>query len=106
MSTANRLERGLNYFAHVQKRAKFHGVTLRHTRVEVHGVAHDADRMFNSVCGKAALFDAPGCELKLGDSFVAATAAVAAIPATATGTVIGTGAASGSTSTRPSQVKP
>ena len=102
----NRLERGTSYFAHVQKRAKFQGVTLRHTRVEVPGVAHDADRMFNSVCGKAALFDAPGCELKLGDSFVASTVVVAATPATATATVIGTGAASGSTSTRHSQVKP
>ena len=102
----NRQERSTNYFAHVQKRAKFQGVTLRHTLVEVPGVAHDADRMFNSVCGKAALFDTPGCELKLGDSFVASTVAVAAIPATATGTVIGTGSTSGSTSTRHSQAKP
>ncbi len=100
----NRQERSTNYFAHVQKRAKFQGVTLRHTRVEVPGVAHDADRMFNSVCGKAALFDAPGCELKLGDSFVASTVAVAAVPKTGTGT--GTGAAAGSSSTRHSQVKP
>lgn len=114
---ANRLERGLNYFAHVQKRAKFQAITLRHTRIEVPGVAHDADRMFNSVCGMSALFDAPGCELKLGDSFVARTAtAVPAIHAAATasganfGTAIGSGSAtapvSGSMSTRHSQVKP
>ncbi len=81
----NRLERSLNYFSHVQKHAKLQGVTLRHTRVEVPGVAHDADRMFNSVCGMAALFDTPGCELKLGDSFVASTPTVSTIPATASG---------------------
>ena len=112
---ANRLERGLNYFAHEQKRAKLQGVTLRHTRVEVPSVAHDAERMFNSVCGMSALFDAPGCELKLGDSFVAPTAtAMSAIHATATatgsgtaiGTGTGTGSTSGSTATRHSQVKP
>lgn len=78
----NRLERSVNYFAHVQKRAKFQSVVLRHTRVEVPGVAHDADRMYNSLCGMAALFDAPGCELKLGESFVASTASVAASSAT------------------------
>ena len=72
---SNRLERGNNYFAHLLKRTKLQGVTLRHTRVEVPGVAHDADRMFNSVCGKAALFDTPGCEMKLGDSMTAPTAA-------------------------------
>ena len=70
---SNRLERGNAYFAHVQKRAKMQGVGLRHTRVEVPAVGHDADRMFNSVCGKAALFDAPGCEMKLGDSMTAST---------------------------------
>jgi hypothetical protein len=69
----NRLERGNAYFAHVQKRARMQSVVLRHTRVEVPGVAHDADRMFNSVCGRAALFDAPGCELRIGDSMVAST---------------------------------
>ncbi len=114
---ANRLERGLNYFAHVQKRAKFQGVNLRHTRVEVPAVAHDADRMFNSVCGMAALFDAPGCELKMGDSFVAPTAtamsaihAAAAVTGSATATATGSGSAvagvPGSMSTRHSQVKP
>ncbi len=111
---ANRFERGLNYFAHVQKRAKFQSVVLRHTRVEVPGVAHDADRMFNSPCGMAALFDAPGCELKLGDSFVASTLPLVASPATGTATavrtatvpVIGNGSVSGSTGTRHSLVKP
>ena len=114
----NRLERSTNYFAHVQKRAKFQGATLRHTRVEVPGVAHDADRMFNSACGKAALFDAPGCELKLGDSFVESAAAAAATPATAptsatvtapasaTAAVIGTGSSPGPASPRHSQAKP
>ena len=102
---ANRLERGLNYFAHVQRRAKLQGVTLRHTRVEVPGVAHDADRMFNSVCGMSALFDAPGCELKLGDSFVAPTlAALSASHAVAPAT--GSAPAPGLMSTRHSQVKP
>lgn len=78
---ANRLERGNGYFAHVQKRAKLQNVALRHTRVEVPGVAHDADRMFNSVCGKAALFDAPGCDMKLGESMTAP--AVSAIDSSA-----------------------
>ena len=100
---ANRLQRGLNYFAHVQKRAKFQGAALRHTRVEVPGVAHDADLMFNSVCGMAALFDAPGCELKMGDSFVAPTAVVGASSASAP--VIGTGSVSGSKGPQHSQVK-
>lgn len=68
---ANRLDRSRNYFAHVQKHAVQQAVTLRHSRAEVPGVAHDADRMFNSACGKAALFDAPGCELKLGETIVA-----------------------------------
>ena len=71
---ANRLERGNHYFAHILKRASQQGITLRHTRVEVPGVAHDADLMFNSVCGKAALFDVPGCEMKLGESMTAPTA--------------------------------
>ena len=106
----NRLERSVNYFAHVQKRAKFQSVVLRHTRIEVPGVAHAADRMFNSVCGMAALFDAPGCELKLGESFVASTAAVAVSSATVSAPVIvpliGHGLESGSKGTRHSLVKP
>lgn len=76
---SNRLERGTNYFAHLLKRAKLQGIALRHTRVEVPGVAHDADRMFNSVCGKAALFDAPGCEMKLGESMIAPNAATVSV---------------------------
>ncbi len=112
---ANRLERGVNYFAHVQKRAKAQGVNLHHTRVEVPGVAHDADRMFNSVCGMSALFDTPGCELKLGDSFVAPSGTAlsarnAAATATGSGTATATGSATagvpGLVSTRHSQVKP
>ena len=73
---ANRLERGNNYFAHVLKRAKLQNISPRQTRVEVPDVAHDASRIFNSICGKAALFDAPGCEMKMGESMTApATAA-------------------------------
>jgi len=68
---ANRMDRSRNYFAHVQKHAAQQAVSLRHSRAEVPGVAHDADRMFNSACGRAALFDVPGCELKLGESIVA-----------------------------------
>jgi hypothetical protein len=76
----NRLERGNGYFAHVTKRARTQNITLRHTRVEVPAVAHDADRMFNSVCGRAALFDALGCELKLGESITAGVASAASAP--------------------------
>lgn len=109
---AHRLERGTYYFSHVQKRARLQGVTLRHTRVDVPGVAHDADRMFNSVCGMSSLFDAPGCELKFGDAFVAssiaASAATASIPAAGISpdSVLGNGPASGSTRIRHSLVKP
>ncbi len=108
---ANRLERSVNYFSHVQKRAKVQGVTLRHTRVEVPGIAHDADRMFNSACGMAAIFDLPGCELKLGDSFVALISPpLAASPATGTGTgpapLTGQGSPTGSVPTRHSLAKP
>ena len=78
---ANRLERGTNYFSHVLKRSKLQNISLRHTRVEVPDVAHDATRMFNSICGRAALFDAPGCEMKMGASMTAPTAvAVSAVP--------------------------
>ena len=66
-----RLERGNAYFAHVTRRARMQHIALRHTRIEVPNVAHDADLMFNSVCGKAALFDAPGCDMKLGESMTA-----------------------------------
>lgn len=74
---ANRLERGTRFFAHVVKHAKEQNLALRHTRVEVPGIAHNADRMFNSLCGKAALFDTPGCEMKLGESMTAPTVFVA-----------------------------
>ena len=78
---ANRLERGTNYFAYVLKRAKVQNISLRHTRIEVPDVAHDATRMFNEICGKAALFDAPGCEMKMGESVTAPTSvAVSATP--------------------------
>ena len=90
----NRLERGNAYFAHVTKRAKMQSIALRHTRIEVPSIAHDADRMFNSVCGKAALFDAPGCEMKLGESMTAGAASSAsATPAPATATSVAPNAA-------------
>jgi hypothetical protein len=118
---AFRLERGTLYFAHIQRRAKLQNLSLRHTRIEVPGVAHDADRMFNSVCGLAALFDAPGCDMKMGDSFLAPTAV--ATPVAASGVTPATGSApvapasaqasapasaslAGSASHRHSQVKP
>ncbi len=94
---AHRLERGNNYFAHVLKRAKLQGISLRHTRVEVPGIAHEADKMINSLCGKAALFDAPGCEMKLGESMtaplVAAVATVAPSSTASSGSATGSGAA-------------
>ena len=102
----NRLERGSNYFAHVQKRASMLGLGLRHTRVAVPGVAHDADRIFNSVCGLAALFDAPGCVMKLGESFVASAASTTVAASPALGSGMGSGIAPGSAATRHSQVKP
>ncbi len=88
----NRLDRGNAYFAHVTSRAKMHNIALRHTRIEVPGVAHDAVRMFNSVCGKSALFDAPGCDMKLGESMTAGVPSLASgspvAPATAGSTVV------------------
>ncbi len=54
-----RLARGRAFLAQLRAR---HG-TLPTQRVhEVPGVAHNGSRMFNSACGLAALFDAPGCE--------------------------------------------
>lgn len=68
---AFRLERGNNYFAHLQRRARAQNLALRHSRVEVPGVGHEAERMFNSVCGRAALFDTAGCEMKPGEAMTA-----------------------------------
>ena len=68
---AFRLERGNNYFAHLQRRARAQNLALRHSRVEVPGVGHEAERMFNSVCGRAALFDAAGCDMKPGEAMMA-----------------------------------
>ena len=81
----HRLERGNNYFAHMQKVAAAQSVSLRHTRVEIPGAAHNADRMFNSACGISALFDAPGCDLKLPDAPPAAavTPGAPSLPAAA-----------------------
>ena len=81
----HRLERGNNYFAHMQKIAAAQNINLRHTRVQISGAAHNADRMFNSACGMSALFDAPGCDLKLPDAppGVAATPGAPSLPAAA-----------------------
>ena len=68
----NRLQRGNSYFAYLQRRASEQHLALNHTRVEIPGVGHEADRMFNSVCGRAALFGTAGCELKPGASLTAA----------------------------------
>ena len=46
-------------------------LALRHSRVEVPGVGHEAERMFNSACGRAALFDAAGCDMKPGEAMMA-----------------------------------
>lgn len=55
---AYRLSRGLAYASYLTQRHPDH-----HPRVvQVPGVGHDADRMFNSVCGLDALFDTGRCE--------------------------------------------
>jgi len=54
----NRYARGLAYFAALQARA---GPALRHRLWRAPGAGHQAQRVFGSPCGRAALFDAPGC---------------------------------------------
>jgi hypothetical protein len=55
----NRFARGLAYFRYLQWR---HPTGLAHRLLEAPQVGHDdADGMFNSPCGLAALYDAPGC---------------------------------------------
>ncbi|HUN46430.1 MAG TPA: hypothetical protein VMU85_07920 [Stellaceae bacterium] len=53
-----RYARGLAYFSYLRAR---HQAALLHRLVEVAGVAHDGQAMFNSACGIAVLFDRPGC---------------------------------------------
>lgn len=54
----SRYVRGHNFFAMLQRRA---GVALNQQEFDVPGVGHSGGHMFNSACGLAALFDAPGC---------------------------------------------
>lgn len=54
----SRYVRGHNFFAMLQRRA---GAALNQREFDVPGVGHSGGRMFNSACGLAALFDAPGC---------------------------------------------
>ena len=53
-----RYARGLNYFRYMQQR---HSTDLAQRLLQVPGVGHDGDRMFNSACGLAAVYDLPGC---------------------------------------------
>lgn len=54
----HRLARGMAYFAYLLRR---HPGDLQHHLALVPGVGHDDGRMFGSPCGRAALFDTPGC---------------------------------------------
>jgi pimeloyl-ACP methyl ester carboxylesterase len=54
----NRYARGLAYFHYLQRRR---GAGLMHRLLVAPGVGHDGDRLFNSPCGLAALYDRPGC---------------------------------------------
>jgi pimeloyl-ACP methyl ester carboxylesterase len=56
----HRFARGMSYFAYLLRR---YPGDLRHHVALVLGVGHDGGRMFGSVCGRAALFDTPGCPL-------------------------------------------
>lgn len=53
-----RLARGEAYFSYMKAR---HPTGFNQRLVLVPGVAHNAVRMFGSVCGMAVLFDRPGC---------------------------------------------
>ncbi len=53
-----RFARGHNYFTMLHQRD---GAGLRHTIIDVPGIAHEGGKMFNSACGLGALFATPGC---------------------------------------------
>jgi pimeloyl-ACP methyl ester carboxylesterase len=55
---ANRYARGMQYLFSLELR---HPNLVRHRLFSIPGVGHDASGMFGSVCGRAALFDQPGC---------------------------------------------
>lgn len=54
-----RYARGHAWFAHLQAVA---GSALHQRMFDVPGVGHNGSKMFNSVCGLAALFGTPGCK--------------------------------------------
>lgn len=53
-----RYARGVTYFRYLQER---HHTDLAQRLLKAPNVGHDGDRMFNSPCGLAALYDLPGC---------------------------------------------
>jgi pimeloyl-ACP methyl ester carboxylesterase len=53
-----RYARGLAYYRYLKARR---GAGFAHRMLQVEGVGHDDDGMFNSACGLAALYDLPGC---------------------------------------------
>ncbi len=53
-----RYARGMNYLFSLELR---HPNLVRHRIINIWDVGHDADRVFGSACGLAALFDWPGC---------------------------------------------
>ena len=53
-----RFARGHNYFAALQARD---GATLKHTLIDVPGIAHEGNKMFTSACGLHVLFKKEGC---------------------------------------------
>ncbi len=54
----HRVARTLAYFDMMKAR---HGAELNQRLIEVPGIAHEGQKMFNSACGLAVLFDVPGC---------------------------------------------
>lgn len=55
---STRFDRGTRYVAQLSSRP--HGAWT-HRLLQVPGVGHSSGRMFSSACGRAALFDQPGC---------------------------------------------
>ncbi len=53
-----RFARGHNYWAWLQAR---HGAALKQTLIDVPGIAHEGNKMFNTACGLHVLFGRAGC---------------------------------------------
>jgi hypothetical protein len=53
-----RFARGHNYWSWLQAR---HGSALKQTLIDVPGIAHEGNKMFNTACGLHTLFGKPGC---------------------------------------------